>query len=518
MVSPPYRLSQNGFPLGLMYIAAVLEKAGHHVEVIDMDVLNLPQEQYLKELKDRDYDYFCVGGMITAWNFVVFSCNAVKDLKANAKVFVGGGIVSSTPKSLVSVAQADVGIIGEGEATILELIDAYEFGNPLKNVPGIVFCEGREVIQTERRSDIENLDALPFPAWDLFNINDTYCRYPSHRSFLKAKRTASIYTSRGCPFQCTFCYTEKAVRQRSIQNVIDEIQDLKERFCVRYINFADDLFVVKKKRTIEFCQAMIDQKVNIKWSATGRCNIIEKDFLKMLKAAGCDHMGLGIESGSDKVLKEIKKSQTPEQIVNAVRMVQEAGITPGGTFILGLPPETKETFKETVELYKQINTYRTHVNRFFFATPYPGTPLYDEMKWTGKIGNELKYFERISECGDAVDFIVNCTANIRDDELKALKFSAEHEVFSDFRKKHPYHAMYQYLLESTGWGKIQNSLIAFKMLGVKNGIMFMWKKLLARLGLTINVNQKHWNKKTDYLANQVFSPDSANFSELPPKT
>ena len=498
VVAPPYRLNQTAYALGLMYIAAVLDRAGHHVEVIDMDALNLPIEDYVHEIKERNYDYLCTGGMITAWNFLTFTAGLVKEVKPSAKVIVGGGIVSSTPQHFISASKADVGVIGEGEDTVLDLIETFESGCSLSTVGGIVYKEDGQIVRTQERKNIGDLDKLPFPAWDLFNVGETYSRYPSHHSILHARRFGSIYTTRGCPFRCTFCYTEKAVRQRSIPNVIEELKELRARYGIRHIMIADDLFVVRKKRTLEFCEAMIEHKMNMTWSCTGRCNIIDREFLKLCKEAGCEFMGLGLESGSDMVLKAIKKSQTPEQIVDAVRMVKEAGITPGGTFILGLPPETKETMRETAEIYKKINQYRGHVNKFFFATPYPGTELYDQMLAENKIGDEIKYFEKISEYGDAVDFVINCTSSITDEDLIKLKRELEQEVLDDFIKKHPFLSMGHAILQKTPLGKIRTLLIMLKIKGFHEGAVFLWKKILAKLKLIPDPYERRWSKKKSY--------------------
>jgi anaerobic magnesium-protoporphyrin IX monomethyl ester cyclase len=507
VVAPPYRLSPHGFPLGLMYIAASLQYAGHHVEAIDMDALNLPGDDYIRELKNRDYDYFCTGGMITAWNFLKFSCEAVRKLKPQAKIIVGGGCISSSPKSFVSVTSADIGVVGEGEETILEIIDAFENKKSLSDITGIVYKnEAGEVLETGRRHYLDNLDDLPFPAWDLFDVKNIYSRFPSHYALWKAKRVATIYTTRGCPFQCTFCYTEKAVRQRSIENIMDEIKELKRRYNVGHLHIADDLFVVRKKRTIEFCEAMIKNKMNVTWSATGRCNIVEPEFLKIMRAAGCEFLGLGIESGSATVLKKIKKSQTPEQIVQAVKMVTKAGITPGGSFIIGLPPETPETVRETVEVYKQINGFRTHVNRFFFATPYPGTELYDQMRAAGKIPDEIAHFEKLSERGDATDFMMNCTEAFTDEELIKTKSEIEKELFEDFLKKHPKYAITQFIDQKTPWGKIHIVLMKFRMFGFRAGIAFLYDKLLTRMKLRRDrFRRQNWKKPTElsYLESQV---------------
>ena len=504
MVAPPYRLSPGNFPLGFMYIAASMERAGFHVDVIDMDVLNLPEKDYIQELRERNYDYFCTGGMITAWNFIKFSSEAVKQIKPHVKVIIGGGIISSTPKSFLSTGAADVGIIGEGEDAVVEVIQAFESQRPISDVTGITYrSESGEVIETAKRTNLPDLDSLPYPAWDLFNVGEVYCRYSSHPQFWKAKRLGSVYTTRGCPFMCTFCYTEKSVRQRSVPGILDEISELKNRYNVQHVSFTDDLFVVRKKRTVEFCEALIKADLGVTWSATGRCNIVDPEFCKLMYRAGCRFLGLGIESGSDKVLKAIKKSQTPAQIVEAVKMVQKAGIKPGGTFILGLPPETEETIRETIDVYKQINSYRTHVNRFFFATPYPGTELYDQMVAKNRIGDEIKYFEKISEVGDAVDFLINCTDNLSDEYLKAIKPVIEKDVFEDFMKKHPLYWLTQFVAEKTPLGKINKALVTLKMQGFEGCFNFLRDKILMKLKLIPNRYQRRWNRKLSYAQSQT---------------
>lgn len=503
IVSPPYRLSQASMPLGLAYITAVFLQKGHPVEVIDMDVCNYTMEEYTRCLREKKYDVLCTGGMITAWNFFKFTCEYVKQIKPHVKVVVGGGVISSTPRSFISAAPADVGVIGEGEDRILELMEAFEGNKKLSEIGDIVYREGDKVVQNPGGKDIENLDEIPFPAWDLFNVDRTYARFPSHHSILKAKRQLSIVTTRGCPYQCTFCYTEKLVRQRSIDNIMLELEELKRRYKIGHVTIADDLFVVRRNRTIEFCEAMIKRKMNITWSATGRCNLVDREFLRLMKAAGCEFLGLGIESGSMKVLKAIKKSQTPEQIVQAVRSVKEAGITPGGTFILGLPPETPETVQETVGIYKRINAYRTHVNKFFFATPYPGTALYNEMVARGKIKDQIAYFEEISRRGDAVDFVINCTEALKDEELVALKARVEKEVFADFLRKHPLYGLTQFVEQKTHWGKIKKIIIQLKMHGLRVTLRFLYDKVRAKLGLIPDPFFRRWSFQSGYVNAQT---------------
>lgn len=494
IVSPPYRLSAVCLPLGLAYIAAVVRKAGYPVEVIDMDVKNHSPEEFKRILQGKQYDVLCLGGMITAWNFFKFTCDYVKKIKPAVKVVIGGGVITSTPRSFLSVSPADVGVIGEGEDRVLELLSAFEKGRPLSEINGIVYRDGEEIKQTAPGALIEDLDRIPFPAWDLFDVQNSYARYPSHNSLFKARRQMAIATSRGCPYQCTFCYTEKKVRYRSVENVLAEMEELKKRYGITHFSLVDDLFVAQKKRVVHFCEELIRRKMNVSWSAAGRCNLADYELYKLMKAAGCYELGLGIESGSATILNSIKKKQTPEQVVHAVKTVQRAGIVPGGTFILGLPAETPETVRETVEVYKTINSYRSLLNQFFFATPYPGTELYETVRRKGRIPDEIAFFEDLSRKGDAVDFVINCTDAFTDKELIETKAAVEREVFGDFMKKHPLFSLSRWLVRKTPWGKLKVLLLRIKMRGLKEMVRFLGIKLKVKQGKIPDPFARHWAK------------------------
>lgn len=493
IISPPYRLSAVCLPLGLAYIAAVLRKAGYPVEVIDMDVKNYAPNEYKRILQEKKFDVLCLGGMITAWNFFKFTSDYVKEIKPDVKIVIGGGVITSTPRSFLSVSPADVGVIGEGEDRILDILAAFESGRSLSDIPSIVYRENGEIKQTAPGPLIEDLDRIPFPAWDLFEVEKSYACFPSHDSLLTAKRQMAIATSRGCPYQCTFCYSEKKMRFRSVENVIAEMEELKRRYGITHFSLVDDLFVAQKKRVVHFCEELIRRKMNVSWSASGRCNLADYELYKLMKKAGCYELGLGIESGSATVLDSIKKKQTPEQVVNAVKIVQQAGIIPGGTFILGLPAETPETVRETVEVYKTINSHRTLMNQFFFATPYPGTELYNEVRKKGRIPDEIAFFEKLSEKGDAVDFVINCTEAFTDNELIQTKAAVEKEVFQDFMKKHPLYTFSRWLIRKTPWGKLKVILLRLKMRGFAEVIRFLQTKIRVKRGQIPDPFERRWN-------------------------
>ena len=288
----------------------------------------------------------------------------------NAKLIAIGPHVTALPlESLNTFQEIDYVIIGEAEESLRELVDAVESGKPLSGVKGIGFRKDTTAFVTEKRQPIENLDSLAYPRHDLLPLE-------KYSLPLIGKKYTFVMTSRGCPFNCIFCRSPvmwgKKVRKRSPQNVIGELKELK-LLGIDNIIFHSDTFTLDKKWTLDLCQRIIDEKLNIRWIANSRANTIDKEMLALMKKAGCWMIAYGFESGSQEILDLSKKEITLDQIRNAAKWTDEAGIKIWGYFIIGLPGETKETIDQTIRLAKELPLY---IANFAIGAPYPGTEFF----------------------------------------------------------------------------------------------------------------------------------------------
>lgn len=461
------------FPLGVAYITAVLMQDKHDITVVDMDAFLYSKKEITSLLKNTDYEVLAIGAMTTAWNFVKSICKESKQIKPNATIIVGGQVVTCAPELFMNNIIADIGVIGEGEVTMQQLMREKK----LEEIDGIIYRAGDKLHRTPNRKLIQNLDSLPFPAWDKFYIKDIYSKFSYHKSIFSAKASMSISTGRGCPYNCTFCSHERRVRLRSVSSIVLEIEELIRRYNVKSFGIQDELFIINKQRAIEFCETIIKRNMKIDWVSSARVNLVDKDLLKLFKRAGCFRLAYGIESGSQKVLDRMKKGVTVAQIKKAIRDTAEAGIDAGASWILGMPGETRETAKETEALYKEINNYRNYYNKFFLAMPLPGTELYNEVKTMGRIGDEDKYLTILSNAGEASEFIINCTTEFSDNELLDLKQNMEKAIEEDLRNKHKLLFFFRDICLKFKLDKINNTLIFFKM----NGFVATLKKIVEKI-------------------------------------
>jgi len=478
LIYPPFRHARMFYPLGLAHIGTELIRHGHQVQVIDADAFIYSRRDISAMLKNYQYDIVGIGSMITAYKFVEFVITEIKRIKhENVEIIVGGSIITPMPELFMQNNRADIGVIGEGDRTVVEVVECLEKGGNLEDVNGIIFRRGDSLYKTKPREVIRNLNELQFPYRKEFFI-DIYTAARSSDSLISAKKSINILTGRGCPYQCTFCFTEKSSRLRSIDSVLDEIESLKEQYNVGHFTINDDLFLMSRTRVREFCDKIHKRKIKITWSGAGRANLIDRELVRMVKEAGCTSIAFGIESGSPRILKRIKKQIAPNQVVNATKIISEEGLAPGGTFIFGLPGENLESIRESIELFKELNKYRRSEKAFFFATPYPGTELYDEVKSMGRISNEVNYFHRLSEAGDAISFVVNCTNEFSDEELIRLKVDAEKEIREDFRNKHKWLYFRGIVYDRLCINYIKKFIIYLRI----NGLFYALKKVFIKLG------------------------------------
>jgi radical SAM superfamily enzyme YgiQ (UPF0313 family) len=372
LVNPPplkgvYR-HQLYMPLGLAYLAAVLECAGHEVEVIDCPAQGLDHEKMGEELASFKPAIIGITSMTPTINSAILSAKVAKEACPDAMVVLGGPHATFMDEEILSQEKAvDVVVRGEGEQTLLELTQTAFNMKALHTVAGITFMDGDQIIRTPDRDYIRNLDELPHPAYRHFQLD-------KYRLF--GRRILPVITSRGCPYQCTFCVTSRlfgrTFRARSPENVVNELEWLRNTYGPDAFTFYDDTITFDKKRILEICEKIISRKIDIPWDCQTRVDHVSKEILVQMRKAGCQQVLLGIESGSQKILDAIKKGTTVEQNEKAIRLAKEAGLFVAVSVIIGYPGETEETLNQTLNFIKRTKPDDVYL---CVATPYPGTEL-----------------------------------------------------------------------------------------------------------------------------------------------
>ncbi len=424
LINPPVRGVM--FNLGLGYIARSLQEVGHKIELLDIDAHQYSKETVKQKLKDYDFEAVGITGMITVYSYVKWLTFVIKN-QYQVPIIVGGNGATSIPRLYLERTGADIVVIGEGENTVKELFAALQNQEKLENVDGIWFKRNGEIFSTPLRRLIENLDSIPYPAWNLFPVNK-YIEKETCK--LGPLRPMVVSTIRGCPYRCVYCYhcfQGYRPRFRSVESIIEEIKILEKRYKVDFINFADDLFTISRKRVLDFCRRLNEENLDVKWSAAVRVNLVDEELLKTMASAGCIDLDYGVESGSQTILDRMDKRATVEQAEKAINATRKAGIHFSTTFMIGMAGETKETFQETINFIKRMNL---DVRHFFFTTPYPGTRLWDYAKEKGLITNDEEVISQYGEMEDTM--LVNLT-DFSDKELKDIKARTEKEIRRAFR-------------------------------------------------------------------------------------
>jgi len=403
------------FPQGLAYIAAVLKNNGYDVEIYNQDVHHYPKEHLTSYLDHSKFDIIGVSIIAGYYQYkkLLEISQAIDESKNRPEHYIlGGHGPSPEPEYFLKKSNADIAIIGEGENTILEVIDALSNHKLLNKIKGIAYRDGTKILVNPRRELIQDIDSIPWPAYDLFPIE--YYRllrmpHTSHSDF-----AMPLLSGRGCTFKCNFCYRmDKGFRPRSAQSIIEEIEFLKKEYGIIYIAFSDELLMSSKKRTLEICEAFLKANLNIKWDCNGRLNYADPKILKVMKKAGCVFINYGIEAFDDDVLRKMNKALTTKQIDKGIEATLAAGISPGLNIIFGHIGDTRESLNAGVDFLikyddgAQMRTIRP-------VTPYPGSSLYDFAIENGIIKDIQDFYEHKHLNSDL--FAANFT-KLTEDEL-----------------------------------------------------------------------------------------------------
>lgn len=361
-------------PLFLAYAAAVLEKDGLDIELIDCPPLRISRQELLKRINDK-VGFLVVQTAALSLKEDMETVRQIKNKFPEIKTILVGPHVTVLDREIMQ-EQDFIDFIARGEYDyiIRDLVKALIEGKDPINVAGITFRKNKGIIQNPARPHIENLDELPFPARHFL---------PMERYFepvFKSRRTFRIFSSRGCPSRCIFCLWPQTmfgrkVRLRNPKKVVDEIECLIEVHQAKGILFDDDTFTVSQNHVKGICDEILKRKIKIPWSCLGRVDNINEEILEKMKAAGCTMIRYGIESACQEILDRAKKGITVERIVKTVELTKKFGIETYADYLLGLPGETKETLEKTINFALKLDT---DYAQFPIVIPYPGTELYQE--------------------------------------------------------------------------------------------------------------------------------------------
>lgn len=418
----PY-LEQLIPPVGLGYILTAIDRAGFEYELVDIDAYRYSDKEVEGIIRAKEFDIAAFGCLVSGYKIVKWLAAAIKAKDKKIPVIVGNSVVTSAPELLLTKTQVDIGVMGEGDVTIVELLNALSNKRPLDEVKGICFKRDGKIILTPERELISDVDSIPDINWDLFDIQvylekskmlvpEPYiCDYGSLRAM-------PVNSARGCIYACDFCYhvfRGKKYRPRSPKSICGDIKNVKEKYGVNFVHFYDELTLYSKKQCDELCDEIMREGLNdIIYAASTRSDLLGEndiDLAKKLKKAGFHHIGYSLESADEGILKSMNKKITLSEFKIQTDILQKAGIFTQTSLVIGYPQETLDTIQKTFDACYETNMYPS----IGYLVPQPGTPIYEYAKASGRIKDEEDYL--LNVIGDRQDFRINLT-NLKQEEIE----------------------------------------------------------------------------------------------------
>lgn len=357
-------------PLGLLYVAGAAEQvAGIEVTVLDAIAKKLDYQQLEARISEIKPQVVGIMALTLTMVDVMKTAEAVKRIDGGIHVCLGGPHIGIYPEESIRLPMVDSVVKGEGEQPFKELLECLSSGRDLSEVKNILLKKDGNVIRTEERGLVQDLDQLPMPARHLTQLSE-YWSILAHEPTI-----TTMMTSRGCPFRCVFCDRPnlgKIYRTRSPANIADEMERCL-KMGVREFFFYDDTFSVDKRRALGLCEELTKRKLDVAWDIRARVDTVDRELLKALKKAGCTRIHFGVEAGTDPVLKALRKGTTVNQIRATFKACKDLDIETLGYFIMGNPTETREQMLETINLMKELDPDTVHVS---VMSPLPATDLY----------------------------------------------------------------------------------------------------------------------------------------------
>ena len=439
-VNPPQTASKYKFmgviapPLGIAYMAGVLQENNIDVEILDASAEDMDFKDVEKELLKRKPDLVALTALTPTIGRALETAQVVKETLPDSIVVMGGYHPTFNFIETLEDENVDIVIRGEGEYIMLNLVQALENQSSLHDVKGIVFEDenSKEIVVNPEAPLIQYLDELPFPALNLLPMK-------KYRLLDMDTHMTTMITTRGCPMQCSFCSSAamhgKKIRERSIENIVDEIEYLKTNYDIDTIAFMDDTFTLKKRKVMAICDEILKRNIEIMWGCTSRVDTLDEKLLKKMKEAGCITIFIGVESADQQQLDNMCKNTTIAKIENAFKIAHKLKIRTIASVALGMPGDTKEIMNKTV---KFVHKLKPNYAIYSLATPYPGTRFYKEAfeKNLIKIKDWSKY-TLITPILETIDCSLN---DMRKIQAKAfMKFYLRpHYIIRQFLQDGPY--------------------------------------------------------------------------------
>jgi len=362
-------------PLNLLIIGRPLLDNNHRVKLIDLNYKNF--NDFKKEIETFKPTHIGITFTTPLYSQILKITKIIKTIDEDIIIVAGGVHITSLPKQTLEESKIDIGVIGEGEETFLEILT-----KPLKEIKGIVYKKEGKVIMNERRPLIKDLDNIPFPAYELIDIQT----YKVPHTYCKKNPVGVIETSRGCVYGCVYCNKSVFGRNFRIKSPIKVIEEVKKLIKIGYkeIHILDDGFTTDMGRAKKICELLLKEKIKLYWNCPNgiRADRVNKELLKVMKDAGFYRVSFGVESGSQRILDNIKKGETLDVIKNAFKLCKKLGIETTAFFMFGLPGETEKDIKTSIKFAKEINP---DIAKFDIMIPLPSTPIFDKWKSKGII-------------------------------------------------------------------------------------------------------------------------------------
>lgn len=389
------------YPIGLTLLASFIREKGFSSSILDCEVLQIKPDNIRDYLPSSAPKFIGITAFTQTINNALEIAKIVKEKYLNVKVIIGGVHATFTPEETLSSNYIDYVIRGEGEYSLLEIL----LDKPLEKIKGIAFKKNGKVFINSPREIISDINILPFPAYDLLQIEKYDYFKIGGRDYNKP--IATIVTSRGCPGQCSYCssnYLGDRIRFRSAEKIIEEIVFLQKNYNIRDIEFMDDNFTTDRKRVKEFCRLVLKNNLDLTWHCFSRADTVDLETLKEMKKAGCETIHYGLESAVPQILKNINKKISFQKAKEAVLLTKKMGLKVRLSIMIGNPGETEKMVQETIKYAISLDPYQLFV---FITTPFPGTKM---LRWAKE--NNLTINPNLSDYGCAAPVMKLSTISV----------------------------------------------------------------------------------------------------------